>query len=803
MARLTTIFFLLFIFSTTAFSQRQYATLDIRLKPVLDGVTVKVLREDSTHYLNAMTDSTGSCKVSLEAPGVYILKISSVGFQSQIHRMEISGATEHALKVEMMPVAAVLGDVTVTAKKPFVQQLPDKTVINVEAGITNTGASILEVIEKSPGVTVDKDGNISLKGRPGVQVMIDGKLTQLAGSDLQNYLNGMNASQVDQIELIDNPSAKYDAAGNAGIINIRLKKNRQRGFNGSVTAGYGQGRYPKSNNNFLFNYRTGKLNLFLNYNYNVVRYVMDMYALRTYYEQDETTVSARLEQPYFTKGKGQTHTLRTGADYALGKRTTAGITFTGTFLTRKNNGRSTARWLSPAGDVDSVINTATTNDTRLEQGGINLNLQHTFESKAQLTADVDFVKYDIETNQYFQNKLSGGTASDASLGNIPTALDIFSAKADYSQSFGSVNFEAGLKTSRVETDNLADYAYDIGGGWVPDLGKSNHFIYTENIHAAYANLQTRQGRWEIQAGLRSEYTAYKASQLGNAVTKDSSFNRKYHSLFPTIFITYEADSLNSFTLRGGRRIDRPAFQKLNPFVFIINKYTLQTGNPYFLPQYTWNIELTHRFKDIINTGISYNYTNDYFSQVFISDTATGLIVYTEGNVGHMRNIGFTAGLNIAPAKWWNLSAQAVLNTKHIEGQLWKAYTANITQANFSINNQLRFKKGWGAELSGFFITKNQNDLQEVLEPTGQVSAGLSKQVLKNKGSLRLTVRDIFYTQAMAGWTDFQGVKEYFKLKRDTQVATITFTYRFGKPAKQQARRGGGAGDVMERVGTVN
>ncbi|HYE54655.1 MAG TPA: outer membrane beta-barrel family protein, partial [Chitinophagaceae bacterium] len=336
------------------------------------------------------------------------------------------------------------------------------------------------------------------------------------------------------------------------------------------------------------------------------------------------------------------------------------------------------------------------------------------------------------------------------------------------------------------------------------LGKSNHFLYTENIHALYTNFDTKAGRWGFQGGLRYELTSYEANQLGNAVTKDSSFNRNYGSLFPSVFVTYQADSANTVTLRTGRRIDRPAFQKLNPFVFIINKYTFQTGNPYFLPQFTWNIELSHIYKDAFSTTLSYNRIDDYISQVFYSDTATDRITYTEGNVGKMQNFGLTMSAQVSPTKWWSFTTQATLNHKKIEGLLWKQYKASITQLNLSMNNQFRFKKGWGAELSGFYLTRNQNDLQEVLDPTGQLSFGLSKQILQNRATIRLTFRDVFWTQSMAGWTYFESVVEYFKLMRDSRVGTLSFTWRFGKAMKQQAKRSAGAAaDEMERVGTVN
>jgi len=699
----------------------------------------------------------------------------------------------------------MLQDVTVTARKPLIQILPDKTVVNVEAGITNAGATVLEVLEKSPGITVDRDGNISMKGKPGVMILIDGKQTQLSGTDLQNMLNGMSASQVETIELMDNPSAKYDAAGNAGIINIKTKKNRQRGFNGSASLSYGQGIYSRTNNNVQFNYRNGSVNYFLTYSANSNGYMLDMYALRTYYKNDGS-VASMLEQPYFTKGRSKTHTLKTGIDYFINKKTTAGVAFTGMHLYRTSKGVSDALWMNALGDQDSIIHTNSYSNTKLQQGGVNFNVRHVFDSKRELTADVDYIGYNIRTDQYFENKVAApGAQPEASQGDIPTKLRILSAKADYSQRFGSLLWETGWKTSRVTTDNNAKYFFQqSGGGWHEDLGKSNHFLYTENIHALYTNFDTKAGRWGFQGGLRYELTSYEANQLGNAVTKDSSFNRNYGSLFPSVFVTYQADSANTVTLRTGRRIDRPAFQKLNPFVFIINKYTFQTGNPYFLPQFTWNIELSHIYKDAFSTTLSYNRIDDYISQVFYSDTATDRITYTEGNVGKMQNFGLTMSAQVSPTKWWSFTTQATLNHKKIEGLLWKQYKASITQLNLSMNNQFRFKKGWGAELSGFYLTRNQNDLQEVLDPTGQLSFGLSKQILQNRATIRLTFRDVFWTQSMAGWTYFESVVEYFKLMRDSRVGTLSFTWRFGKAMKQQAKRSAGAAaDEMERVGTVN
>ncbi|RYG45258.1 MAG: hypothetical protein EOO01_18115, partial [Chitinophagaceae bacterium] len=506
-------------------------------KQLLPFATVSLLKTDSSLVKTLLTDSVGAVSFRNLPAEKYIARVSMINFQL-LHTEVIDLVNNPSVNklVLLQTEAGLMNNVTVTAKKPLVQFMPDKTVINVEAGITNAGATVMEVLEKSPGVTIDRDGNISLKGKAGVQVMIDGKLTQLSGADLQNLLSGMNASQVETIELMDNPPAKYDAAGNAGLINIRTKKIRQKGFNGTLTLAYGQGRLPKNNNSLILNYRNGDFNFFLTYSLNASRFLMDMYALRTYYKSDGT-VTGLLEQPYKTRGTGYTHNLRTGMDYSLSKKTTLGLTFTGIYLTRDNKGNSNASWKNPAGVEDSVIYTTNRNTSRLKQGGLNFNARHVFNQNEELTADVDVIGYDIYNDQLFENLSSvPGSKVDASKGEIPSDIQIFSAKADYSKRFSGLLWEAGWKTSRVNTDNLAGYFYLDGNDWKDDLGKSNHFLYKEDIHALYSSADRQSNRWHFQAGLRYEYTNYKARQLGNAITKDSSFNRNYHSLFPTAFV---------------------------------------------------------------------------------------------------------------------------------------------------------------------------------------------------------------------------------------------------------------------------
>jgi outer membrane receptor protein involved in Fe transport len=804
----TGIVLLAFVYTAAAQPAGSKATRIVTLSAsteMLPKTTVSIYRVHDSVLLNtAISDNKGVAVFYNLPEGLYSVRATRANYEMITRQIYIQADLTFTDTIILRPVAIALQHVTVISKKPFVELLPDKTIVNVDAGITNAGTTVMEVLEKSPGVTVDKDGNISLKGKPNVTIMIDGKPAQLSGTDLQNLLTGLNAAQVEQIELMDNPSAKYDAAGNAGIINIKTKKNKQKGLNGSITTAYGQGRFFKSNNNLLFNYRNGSYNVFFNYSVNVNKNFTDLYALRTYFNSNGS-IAALMEQPYYTTGGGPTQTIKTGVDYFINTKTTVGIALNGLLLSRNYNGVSTAEWMNADRVKDSSINTTNKSNYHWRHGGINLNVKHTFSATQEVTADLDYLAYSMHNGQLFQNIAVGPNGyEDGSKGDLPSGIHILSAKLDYTRRISSVKWDLGWKTSHIQTDNLAQYDYLQAGTWLDDLGKSNHFLYNENIHALYTSAETKKGRWNVQAGLRYEYTAYNARQLGNAVIKDSSFNRQYNSLFPTAFITYTADSLHSFTFSAGRRIDRPAFQKLNPFVYIINKYTVQEGNPYFLPQYTWNIEFTHVYKGILSTSVNYNFIHDYFSQVFLSDTATGMIIYTEGNIGKMQHYGLSVSAQVSPLSWWSLTTEADLTHKKIEGFLWNHYKASITQFSMSLNNQVHFTKGWAAELTGFYISKSQNDLQEVLQPTGQVSLGMSKQVLKNKGSVKLTARDIFYTQAMEGLTHFQYVNEYFKLQRDTRVITLSFTWRFANGVKTQARRATGASaDEIERVENGN
>ncbi|MEO6631590.1 MAG: outer membrane beta-barrel family protein, partial [Mucilaginibacter sp.] len=663
------------------------------------------------------------------------------------------------------------------------------------------GTTVLEVLEKSPGVTMDKNGGIALQGKTGVLITIDDKPTYLSGADLNNLLSSMSSTQVAQIELIANPTARYDASGNAGIINIKTKKNKIKGFNGSFTTSFGEGVYPKNNNSLVLNYRVGKINTFFNYNVNIVQYLTDLYALRKYYDENGNLTS-QLKQPSYFKGIVVNNTVKTGLDYYISPKTTLGIVLTGTLIHRSGNNSATASWLEPNGALDSAIFTGNKNTGRFKNGAINLNLRHTISDSQDLAADFDYLHYTIGSLQDFTNHLlAPGGYTEESHSDIPTTINIASGKVDYTLKIDkNSTLEAGVKSSYSNTDNLAAYQNLVGGQWVDDNTKSNHFLYHENISAVYSSIEKKLDKLTIQAGVRFEHTGYRAHQLGNAIQKDSAFSRNYGQFFPSGYISYQADTANSFTLTASRRIDRPVFQNLNPFYFIINKYTYQTGNAYLLPQYSWNLELTHQYKQLLTTSISYSTIKNYFSQLFLADTAKGILLYSQGNVGKTYTIGLSAALNLSPTDWWSVTTQATYTYKRLKGFNGNNFTSNINQLNLSANNQFKLDKIYTAEISGFYTTKARNDVQELLYPTGQLSAGIARPVLNKKGTLRFTARDIFHTNAMEGFTSFPNATEYFIIHRDTRVYTVSFTYRFGKTYKTTKRTDGSATEEMERVG---
>lgn len=787
----------------------------------IESASIALLKaKDSSTVKYSVANKNGQFVFEDVANGNYIVSITAIGHQKGFSEtFEVSETNQNIqLKtVELIPVEKSMGNVTITAKRPFIEQKIDKMVINVESSLTSAGSSALDVLEKSPGITVDKDGTISLKGKQSVMVMMDGKPAYLSGADLVNYLKSLPSTAIDQIEIMTNPPAKYDAAGNSGIINIKSKKTRQTGFNGSVTANYQQGRYWRSNNSLNLNYRVGRVNLFANASSNKWNSFQRLDILRKFKNPTTKDIEAIFEQQTRMRNENQFSNLKLGADYFLTKKTTLGIVTSGFVNPGKFSSKSTSFLKDPNEVTDSIVYAESHQKQSWKNGSVNLNFRHQFDSTGrEITSDLDYVTYKSGSTQNFSNTIYGPDwklkQRELLKGELPVNVDIYSAKIDYTQSIGKeAKLETGVKTSYVNTDNHAKYFSELSTGEEADYSKTNHFLYKENINAAYLSVNKQFKKFGVQAGVRYENTSYTGKQYGNPTRPDSTFRKNYGSLFPTLFTSYKANDKNQFAFSYGRRIDRPAYQDLNPFLFFLDKYTYEAGNPFIKPQFTNNFEVSHTYNNFLTTTINYSRTNNYMNETFeqeeVNGTKTYATIVRHGNIGKRDAAGIAVSAQVPVAKWWNASIYSNFNYNKFKGRLnGNGEFIDVSASNvlFNVNNQFKFGKDWSAELSGFYRTKGV-DGQIIIQPLGQLSAGIGKQVLKTKGTVRLNVRDILYTNKATGDMTFENTIAHFVNTRDSRVASISFTYRFGKPIKgmQQRRKIGGADDEQNRVKVNN
>lgn len=757
-------------------------------KPV-EGATLILTHTGSAAVvrtgLSADNGSFGFDKLRL---GVYELVVTLTGHEKLTQtKIELSeNAPSVALgTLVLSPQTAQLQGVTVVSQKPMVERKIDRTVVNVDAMITAGGSTAMDVLEKAPGVSVDQNGAISLKGKTGVVIFIDDKPTYLSGADLDSYLRSLPSSSIDQIEVMTNPPAKYDAAGGAGVINIRTKRTRIKGFNGTVIGSYTQGRYARTNNNFNFNYRNNKFNAFGLITNATQNQFTDLNLNRHFKNPNGTTKSDFIQNTYI-RPTASAYTAKVGADYYATDKTTLGIVLTGVTRNAERNNDNESQIRNPAGQLDSTIVAHNTQESFFRNGGINLNYRHQYKKGGpELTADVDYITYHTGNDQRFNNTtyLPNNTVSfvDMLKGDLPARINIWSGKMDYTHPLSiGWKLDAGLKVSQTETDNIAEYYHTVGSVTAPDYDKTNHFIYKEGIQAAYVNMSRESKRWSYQFGLRGEHTISDGRQLGNAVKPDSSFRRTYTSLFPTVYLSYKLDSNgnNVLSLNYGRRIERPYYQDLNPFISPLDKFTYYTGNPFLQPAFVHNIELSYGFKNLFTFTANWSRTVNSTNETI--EIVNGTYYSRPGNIGKVTNIGLSLDGNVDITKWMNLHLYTELTQIHAVSNF---YTGLLdTKGTFWFTQpQLQFKlgKGWNAQLDGVYQTRLTNN-QFVILPRGRVNAGFSKKI-SAASTLRVTVNDLFYTSITRGIiNNLANTEANWRNAGDSRFVSVSLSYRFGK-----------------------
>jgi outer membrane receptor protein involved in Fe transport len=727
--------------------------------------------------------------------------------------------------IQLSTVAKSMAAVTVVATKPFIEQKIDKTVVNVEASPSNAGATALEVLEKSPGVTVDNDGNISLKGKNGVIVMMDGKPTYLSGADLANVLRNLPASALDQIEIMTNPSSKYDAAGNSGVINIKTKKSKTRGSNGSLSLGNTTGLFRNNGTAELlhkptlsvnYNYRKNKVNLFSNfvYNYREGRSKMDI--VSRYYRDSKPIDSINNVNTLF-KFRNNNYTLKLGMDYSPNKKNTFGIVLNGFMFAGRPRSATGTYFTNLGNTVFSRLNSTASSKLSWQNFSTNLNFRHLFDTTGtELTIDADYAIYSNTSDQLLSTGFFDGnfnqTADSMYLrGHLPSEINIYSLKSDFVKTYKSgLRIEAGVKVSYVKSDNRVNYERKVPNGWVPD-SRNNHFIYDENINAAYINASKQLKKWTLQGGLRMENTNTKGTQ----VIDNSSVKRNYVSLFPAAFASYAFNDNNSLTLSVSRRLQRPNYQDLNPFTFFLDSLSYRQGNPYLTPQFSYNYELIHSYNGKLITTLNYSKTTDVISNIINRNRGANNEIIgflTSDNIASFTNMGLAISAPVKIAKWWNVNLYGNLYRNHYEGTYISNETGSpevvaldIAFTSFTVNvaNSFTIGKGWSAELSGWYRYKTVEQLNLAF-PMGQLNFGLAKNnLLKGRMSLRLNARDPFNWQYYRGLTQYGTVDFNLNNRWDNRQYGINITYRFGTQQNQARRRSSATEEEQRRVGSGN
>jgi iron complex outermembrane recepter protein len=777
---------------------------------------------DSTVAKMSVANKEGNYQFENVVEGNYFVSISAVGHSkgfSDKFTVDAAHAAIEVKTIELVPVSKNLGAVTITTKRPLIEQRIDRTIVNVDASVSNVGATALEVLEKSPGISVDKDGNVSLKGKQGVQVYIDGRPSYLSGADLANLLRNMNANQLEQIEIMTNPPAKYDAAGNSGVINIKTKKNKQFGYNGSISATYGQGRYPKTNESVNFNYRKNKVNLFANAGYSYRQNFNDINIQRKFIEANTKELKSYFEQESKMKDIDKSLNAKLGLDFYATKKTTLGFVVSGFNSPEKDRSTSDVNIFDNAHILSSITKATTKSDRTWKNIGANLNFRHVFDSTGrEITADADYLSYNSTNTQDLINKYYGTNGQptfrpDTLLGNLPQDIKIYSAKIDYVHPLKKgAKVEFGVKTSFVKTDNDARYDSLQNNLRVLDRGRSNHFIYNENVNAAYINFSKEfSKKFSGQFGFRVENNTAKGHSTGLKLKDnvwipfDSSFRRNNTQPFPTVFLQYNANEKNTFGLNYGRRIERPDYADLNPFILFLDRYTFEQGNPNLKPQFAHNIELSHTYKGFLTTTLNYTKTTDIISDVLEQNTDQNETFVRKSNIANQRQYGISVSAGIPVKKWWNANLYANVFNNKFNGIVGKDYIeVAATTGQFNISNQFEFAKTWSAELSGFYTTPLIWGVFKI-DGFGSVNMGISKKIMKGKGSVRFNVRDVLNSNNQNGTSKYSNIDAAFQQQRDSRVVTLGFTYRFnkGKAANTPKRQTGGASEEQNRVKTGN
>lgn len=750
------------------------ANANIRLISLFDSTVVKDIRSDSSgrfHFYNTFKND-------------YLLRVSYVGFNIRELKIKIDNDKTVDLGDIYIERNVMLETVIVNDKKNQIDYKLGKILVNVADGPLSNGYDLLDVLRASPGVTIDEKGVITLNGKTGVSIMINNKLTYLSGEQLIAYLKSLRAEEINQLELISNPSSKYDAAG-ASIINVKLKKSKKQGLNGSTYLNYTQAKFHQVNGGLTINHNTDKLTTTASYNFNRGRNWNSQSATQKYYDISSNELITTQDRQTYGLFKLMNQNFRISMDYQLNRKNLLGISVNGIF----NNTETVAfegftNFRNNEGKLDSSTYSNNTGEAKFQNVIYNLNYTLLLDSIGQnLSLGATHARVNNPSSQDFVSKFYGQDGNmkirpdEIRIGRIPVDVRISTVTADYAKNIKDKGkFEAGVKASWVNTENNIQYRLLMGDEYILDERFSNYFIYKENIFSEYLNYNHILGSgWEIQIGIRGELTVSEANQL----SIDSLTSRKYFQLFPSGILQKKIDDNNIISISYSRRINRPNYQRLNPFTYFVDQYNYSTGNPYLQPELANSYSVGHLFKNKIYSELNYTVTDNVINNVFYQDDSLKRTISTVENLSKLRHLGLSINFPLVLAKWWNSNNSFSLYTNRYLGSI-NSNPLNADQLTFSFNTTNVFKLPFSVDgniMSSYFSKTRFGAI--VMDPIFTTSIGLQRRFFDDDLLIKLNVNDVFHSYKTRTYQIFGNIDSQYLAKQQTRWFNLSVSFNFG------------------------
>lgn len=765
------IFFLTFM----ANAQLRKGTVIDKAGKLLDGVTLTLYHRDSVIAVQASKNGLFSFPQLLN--GDYILSASAIGYEMTKKTINLP---MDSLTLALTAEAHVLQQVEISASKPIIVRKIDRVIFNVENSILASGGTAWEALGRSPGVQTKFDGGVTANGK-SVLIYVDDKPLRLSGEDLAAYLRNLPSDNIAKIEIIANPTARYDAQGGA-VINIISKRPKGDGFNAVLSGAYTQANYASFNTGPVFNYRKNGLNLYGSYGYSKRK--------KDHTETEYVIFNAPTSYAEWKNNKagiraGNGNTYKIGADYNLSQKQVIGVLLTGYNANNsRTNGVMTNVYNNHSAAADSILNTENLTKGIVDQYSVNLNYKIKLDTVgSSFNVDVDYATYQNNNSQQvntYTALVDGTRLADEYRILTPAnqGIDIYSAKVDYEgKIWKSWTFETGAKLSSIRTKNRFDFYNNPLSGPILVAGRSDRFEYAENTSAIYASLSGDVGKWSFQGGLRGEYTRTN----GKSIVLGINNKNNYFRIFPTLFIVRKLNKDNELNLNFSTRISRPEYWRLNPFKSYSSPYTYLEGNPALQPAFIYSGELGYTYKQQYSFSLYLRRVVNYFSNITVQDNNTKIFYDTQRNLDLSQEMGIMASFPMKPASWWEINNYVQGSYRQEKsGYLQARYDYHTIGIYISSNHAFTLDKASGlkAEVSGWYSSPTIQGIYKLAQ-LYDVSAGLRKTVLRGQGTVRLAVSDIFYGNAYRIDVNYQNQRNGFYEQNDTRNATLSFSYRLG------------------------